>query len=71
MALMDALVELPALNLSTRTDAEGRFCFVAVPTQPPIHLLRIHAKGRQINVSPTRQPSSDQPLLIHLDENQL
>jgi hypothetical protein len=69
--LMDALVELPTLNLSTRTDAQGRFCFVAVPTQPPVHLLRIHAKGRQIDFSPTRQPSSDEPLLIHLNENQL
>jgi hypothetical protein len=70
-AIMDALVEVPALNLSTRTDTEGRFHFAAVPTQPPIQLLRVHAKGRQIDLVPPRRPSLDQPFVVHLNESQL
>lgn len=71
VAIMGALVELPALNLATRTDPDGRFHFAAVPTQPPVTHLRVHAKGREVNVAPERSPALDQPLIIHLKESEL
>src|SRR6266567_9211748 len=71
IGIMDASVEVPALNLCTRTDAQGRVYFAALPTEPPIQLLRVHAKGRDIDVSPVRRPEPNQPLLINLNESQL
>ncbi|MCI0533965.1 MAG: DUF4255 domain-containing protein [Verrucomicrobiales bacterium] len=71
MAITDALVELPSLNLATRTDATGRFYFAAVPTQPPIQLLQVHAKGRKIDISPAPSRSPNEPLVIRLTETQL
>ncbi len=71
IGIMDAMIEVPSLHLTTRTDAEGRFQFPAVPTDPPIQLLRVHAKGRGIDVSFADQPAPRQPLVIQLSESQL
>jgi hypothetical protein len=44
--LSGANVELPGLQLSTRTDSRGRFRFPAVPSKPSSKLVRVRAKGR-------------------------
>jgi len=71
IGIMNALIEVPSLHLTTRTDSHGRFQFAAVPTDPPIQLVRVHAKGRGIDVSLENQPASAQPLVIQLNESQL
>jgi hypothetical protein len=64
--LMNAQVELPALELFTTTDFKGRFFFSAVPAAPGARLLRVRAKGQEFSIN-TEQAGSDQdPLVIHL-----
>ena len=67
----DARIEMPSLKLSTHLDAQGRFYFPDVPLEPPVNRVLVHAKGRQINVSPVRRPPCDQPLLIKIKKTQL
>ncbi len=43
--MVGALVELPSLDLSSRTDHLGRFSFAAVPSGTPPLTLRVRAKG--------------------------
>jgi len=59
---------LPALQLSTATDFRGRFYFAAVPSDPPIKLLRVNAKGRTISV-PVKKPN--EAVIIRLKESEV
>jgi hypothetical protein len=68
IAIMGARVELPALHISTATDFRGRFQFAAVPSDPPITVLRVNAKGRTISVS-VEKP--DEEVMIHLKESEV
>ena len=68
VAILGARVELPALNLFTATDFRGRFQFAAVPSDPPIKLLRVNAKGRTISV-PVEKP--DEEVMIHLKQSEV
>jgi hypothetical protein len=68
IAIMGARVEVPALHISTATDFRGRFHFSAVPSNPPIKLLRVNAKGRTISVS-VEKP--DEEVMIHLQESEM
>jgi hypothetical protein len=61
---MDARVELPALDLSTSTDAKGRFRFSSIPAGP--RQLRIRAKGREFSINTEQAESEARPLVIHL-----
>ena len=45
--LSGALVELPALSLATRTDAQGVFRFANVAAEPSGQFVRVRAKGRE------------------------
>ncbi|MCW5981086.1 MAG: hypothetical protein KIT09_23590 [Bryobacteraceae bacterium] len=67
LALAEALVELPSLGLSTKTDHRGRFRFNAVPAGPPPRALRIRAKGREVNVDLSRYPNEDSPYTVHIE----
>ena len=49
--IMNANVEIPALKLSARTDADGNFQFPALPSEPSEKDLRIRIKGREFSVS--------------------
>lgn len=71
LAIMGASVELPALRQVTRTDHEGRFLFPAVPSDPPVSLIRVNAKGREHSITPQRPLASDQPLIIQLTESEI
>jgi Pvc16 N-terminal domain len=63
--LADCRVELPALNLSARTDYQGRFSFPGVPSAGPKQLL-VKAKGLELPVSSEQNyPDSRTPLVIH------
>ncbi len=65
-SFMGARVELPALQLSTSTDSEGRFHFSAIPTAPPVKLLVVKAKGQELSVATERAVAAGEPLLIRL-----
>jgi len=63
--LADCRVEIPALNLSTRTDYKGRFTFPGVPAAGSKQLL-VKAKGFELPVnSEQNYPDSRAPLVIH------
>lgn len=63
--LSDCRVELPALNLSTRTDYKGRFYFPSVPADGSKQLI-IKAKGFELSVrSEQSYPESGTPLVVH------
>jgi len=65
--LSGALVELPALNLSTFSDHNGEFKFAMVPAKSRASLLRVRAKGRELAVSAGELPLGDEPLIIRFD----
>ena len=66
--IASARVEVPALQLSTSTDYEGRFHFTAVPVEPRIKLLRVRAKGREFSINTEEQAGrDDEPLVLHLE----
>jgi hypothetical protein len=57
--LMGALVELPGYNLSTKTDAGGRFRFALVSAEPTDHVLLVSAKGRQSSFRTAEHTAND------------
>jgi hypothetical protein len=61
-----ARVEVPSLQRSTRTDADGRFRFGALPIEPPITRVDVSAKGRRISIDPRAAVASGEPLTIEL-----
>lgn len=68
VAILGARVELPALNLFTATDFRGRFHFPMVPSEPPVKMLYVKAKGRTISV-PVEKP--EEAIMIHLQESEV
>jgi hypothetical protein len=60
-------VVLPSLQLSSLTDAQGRFHFPAVPADSPIRQLHISGKGRDLDVTLEAPASADEPIVIHFD----
>ncbi|HEV2914247.1 MAG TPA: hypothetical protein VGX92_13300 [Pyrinomonadaceae bacterium] len=64
--IMNARVELPALQLSTRTDSRGRFHFSAVPAEPRVKLLRVLAKGREYSITTEQAERDHEPFVINL-----
>ncbi len=65
--LSGAQIELASLQLTTRTDAKGRFRFAAVPAQPDTKELCIRLKGTERRVRVTHGAGSAQPLVIRFD----
>lgn len=49
--LVSAKVEIPLLKLFTQTDADGKFRFASLPSEPKDKSLLIRAKGREFFVS--------------------
>jgi uncharacterized protein DUF4255 len=63
--LSQCQVEIPDLNLATRTDYKGRFCFPNVPAAGAKQLL-IKAKGLELPISSEQNyPDRSAPLVIH------
>lgn len=71
VAIMGASVAIPALGQLTRTDHEGRFVFPAVPSDPPVRLIRVNAKGREVSIQPEQPLAPDRPLILQLNESEI
>lgn len=65
--LAGAHVQIPAMQLSTRTDAQGRFRFAALPAEPRGRHLRVTAKGRTQDMTVDQPDSAGEPIVIHFD----
>ncbi|MBU8895441.1 carboxypeptidase regulatory-like domain-containing protein [Corallococcus sp. H22C18031201] len=61
-----ALVELPTLRLSTRTDARGCFRFPQVPPAAALGRLEVRARGELLAVGEEALATGTQPLLIRV-----
>lgn len=61
--LAGARVELPALNVSTHTDFQGRFHFAVVP-EGSTGVLRVQARGQELSVIPERSTDPESPLMV-------
>jgi hypothetical protein len=63
-----AAVELPGLQMQTRSDARGRWQFPRVPARPGSRRLRVKAKGREIAVTTDAAAGGDEPVVIRFAE---
>ena len=61
-----ALVELPSLRLSTRTDARGVFRFPSVPPARSLGRLEVRAKGELLALGAEALATGGAPLVIRL-----
>ena len=62
--LAGARLEIPAMNRSTYTDQRGRFTFPGIPADPLPSLMRVLARGRQLEIDPSRLIAKDRTLTI-------
>jgi hypothetical protein len=61
-----ARIELPAAGAATETDSLGRFWFPGVPAEPERKLVRVRARGRQLDVEIAQRDGS-QPVVIRFE----
>jgi hypothetical protein len=62
-----ARVELPSLQMSTRTDVDGYFQFNVIPREPSTKRLRITAKRRVFEVEVEQPPAPREAVRVQLD----
>jgi len=62
-----ARVEVPAADAVAETDPQGRFRFPSLPSEPRRQLLRIRARGRQLDVEIAR-PDAGGSVVIRFDQ---
>jgi hypothetical protein len=65
--VMGASVEIAALQISTRTDAQGRFSFRSVPGGDGGSELRVRARGQERSVTVEDPTSEASPVVIRFD----
>jgi hypothetical protein len=71
--IVNALIELPNLGLSTKTNPKGQFCFDCVPNSPIIQEITVNFKGKtvvkqlQSNHPDDQASGSSQEYVIHLE----
>jgi hypothetical protein len=65
--LARAVVEIPGLQLATRTDGAGRFHFSTVPAAEHVTSLTVRAKGHLTRVAVPERSWPMEPLTIHVD----
>lgn len=63
--LPGARIDIPGMDVYTRTDRYGQFHFTSLPAEPGVKQLHIQAKGREMQV--TVEPSDGQPIVIRFD----
>lgn len=63
--LAGARIDIPGMDVYTRTDRRGQFHFASLPAEPSTKQLHIQAKGREMQV--TVKPSDGQPIVIRFD----
>ena len=71
VSIMGALVEVPGLSVSTRTDSNGHFVFPSIPLLPRVKALRVNARGRSVQVDLDRPGKPDNRLTIELKESEI
>jgi len=64
--LVRAVVEVPALQLTTRTDAKGQFEFSSVPSEPRTKAMYVRAKGQEFDVT-VEHPVDGEQIVIRFD----
>lgn len=64
VALAGARLELPSLNLATRSDHRGYFTFPPIPSDPLPKELMITARGRVLRIVPHQHLGDDHTLTI-------
>jgi hypothetical protein len=64
--ITDAVVDLPSMGLSVRTDTKGRFRFASVPVDTPLGRLEVRAKGEVLAVRTEELPTEEGALLVRL-----
>jgi Pvc16 N-terminal domain len=62
-----ARVEVPSAGAVAETDPDGRFRFPMLPVEPRQKLVRVRARGRQIDVE-IAQPEESGPVVIRFDQ---
>ena len=62
-----ARVEVPAAGAVAETDPDGRFRFPALPAEPVQKLVRVRARGRQLDVE-IAQPEAAGSVVIRFDQ---
>lgn len=66
--VMGARIEIPGLGQHTRTDAQGRFYFSRVPSDPAPTSIRVEARGQELQVDPSPAWEKEEtPLLIRFE----
>ena len=63
----NARVEVPSADASAETGPDGRFRFANLPVEPRQKLVRVRARGRQLDVE-IAQPEGNSPVVIHFDQ---
>jgi hypothetical protein len=66
MPISGALVEMPDMHRTERTDAYGRFCFRTVPAGLDEARLIVKARGRKLEAVVSQPTSADEPVVIHI-----
>ncbi len=65
--IANAIVDLPAYHLATRTDSNGRFWFSGVPAKPAVKRFRIQARGRHFAVEAEPKAEGQGPIIINFN----
>lgn len=67
LPLVNAVVEMPTLKTSVRTDEAGRFNFPAVPPEPPEVELVVKARGKEMSVRTAAHREPDSLVVINFN----
>jgi hypothetical protein len=62
-----ARVEIPSAGKWMETDSQGRFLFPGLPAEPPRMLVRVRARGRQMDAE-IAGPAEGEPVVVHFDQ---
>ena len=65
--IMGARIGVPALNLSTHTDSQGRFFFPGIPIGPQPTVLNVRAKGQEQSIQTQPGETDKESFVIRLE----
>jgi len=65
--VMNAVVEMPTLRRSARTDSAGRFAFSTVPAEPQEVELVVRARGKEMSVRTSAHHSAEKLVVVKFD----
>lgn len=62
-----ARVEIPSAGTWMQTDSQGRFLFPGLPAEPPRTLVRVRARGHQMDAE-IALPGEGESVVVHFDQ---